>query len=435
MTIRWHLAILAHVPEPAHLIPFPQAPDGIELRHLRAFVAVAEELSFSKAADRLYLSAPALSRQIRGLEQLVGTELLRRSTHGVALTLAGEALLDRARKLLRDVDEAVSATMTVGGQLMSRITKLWEPMIGRLATDADLHEARAIAERLQEQLTPSAAPPAGCEIRAVAAGGVPSLIVAPAGISTPTVLFLHGGAYVLGSAYGYRAHASALGLAARAGVLVPDYRLAPEHPFPAAVEDSLSAYLWLLERGIPADTIAVAGDSSGGGLALSLLQTLKRRDVPLPGAVVLLCPWLDLRLRNHNPDPASSPVTLDDGRNCAALYLAGHSPDDPILDPFSADLHGFPPILIQDASGDPRLADAKALAARARAHGVSVQLALYPVDAHGFQLFWSFLPEAADAIEAAGAFIRQTTRAGAGPMAAADVASPAARSRGSTGNR
>src|SRR5947209_4892055 len=181
--------------ERGHLLPCPRAPDGIELRHLRAFVAVAEELNFARAADRLYVSAPALSRQIRGLEQLLGTVLLRRSTHRVELTLAGEALLDRARKLLRDVDEAVSATMTVGGQLMSRIAKVWEPMVGRLASDADLHEARVVAEQIQAQLSPPAAPPAGCEIRPVTAGGVPSLIVAPAGTPTATILFLHGGAY------------------------------------------------------------------------------------------------------------------------------------------------------------------------------------------------------------------------------------------------
>jgi monoterpene epsilon-lactone hydrolase len=395
--------------ERGHVLPFPKAPDGIELRHLRAFVAVADEINFSRAAERLFVSAPALSRQIRGLEQLLGTELLRRSTHQVELTVAGEALLERARKLLCDVDEAVSATVTVGGQLMSRITKLWEPMVGRLASDADLHEARAAAEQVQAQLSPPAAPPAGCEIRPVTAGGVPALIVAPTGTSAPTVLYLHGGAYVLGSAFGYRAHAGALALAAQAAVLVPDYQLAPEHPFPAAVEDSLSAYLWLLERGIRPEDVTLAGDSSGGGLALSLLQLLRQQGVQLPGAVVLLCPWIDLRLEDDIHDP-TSPVAIDDARHCVALYLAGHSPHDPLLDPLAADLTGLPPMLIQDASGDPRLEDAKALAARARDHGVDARLELYPVDAHGFHLFWSFLPEAADAIEAAGTFIRETPR-------------------------
>src|SRR5260370_42511219 len=112
--------------ENAEVVSLPQAPDAIELRHLRAFVAVADELNFGRAAARLYLSQPALSRQIRSLERLVGCDLLRRSTHRVELTLAGEALLDRARGLLREVDEAVSATRSVGGELLAPIARHWE---------------------------------------------------------------------------------------------------------------------------------------------------------------------------------------------------------------------------------------------------------------------------------------------------------------------
>src|SRR5579872_1328426 len=110
----------------AEVISLPQAPDAIELRHLRSFVAVADELNFGRAAARLYLSQPALSRQISGLERLVGCELLRRSTHRVELTLAGEALLGRARELLRGLDEAVSVTRSVGGELLARVARHWE---------------------------------------------------------------------------------------------------------------------------------------------------------------------------------------------------------------------------------------------------------------------------------------------------------------------
>ena len=114
-----------------HLLPFPQAPDGVELRHLRAFVAVAEELNFARAAERLYVSQPALSRQIsRPRTAASAVELLRRSTHRVELTIAGEALLDRARRLLGDVDQAVSATHAVGGELIARIAQLLEPVAG-----------------------------------------------------------------------------------------------------------------------------------------------------------------------------------------------------------------------------------------------------------------------------------------------------------------
>ena len=350
-----------------HLLPFPQAPDGIELRHLRAFVAVAEELNFGRAADRLYISQSALSRQIRGLEQLLGCELLRRSTHRVELTLAGEALLDRSRAILRDIDEAVSATLTVGNELLGRISKLWEPMVGLLASEADLQEARAAAEEIMAQTSP----PLGTRVRPVSAAGVSSLLVSATEDAPATVLYLHGGGYVLGSAFGYQPHAGAIATAAQTGVLVPDYRLAPEHPFPAALNDALSAYRWLLDRGIAPERVTVTGDSSGGGLVLSLLLTLSAQHLPQPGAVVLMCPWLDLalRLERERSDVIAPLVGDDEVRNCAAMYLAGHPLDDPVVSPLSADLTGLPPMLIQAATGDARLADARALAARARTYG------------------------------------------------------------------
>jgi acetyl esterase/lipase len=389
------------VNQPATVLPFPHAPDGIELRHLRAFVAVAEELNFGRAAERLYVSQPALSRQIRGLEQLVGCELLRRSTHRVELTLAGEALLDRARPLLRDVDEAVAAALAVGGELLARVARTLEPMKGMLASDPDLAKSRATFESMNAQFSA----PAGTVTRPVTAGGVPSLVVSPGEDHGPTVVYLHGGGYVVGSAFGYQPHAGALAAAAQTGILVPDYRLAPEHPFPAALEDAQRAYLWLREQSADPDRVILAGDSSGGGLVLSLLLALKRDRLPLPAGAVIFCPWLDLSMRTASPSDA--PLANDeDARRCIAAYLAGHPADDPIVDPLRADLSGLPPMLIQAATGDARLSDAKDLAARAQDHGVDARLGLFPVRAHVFQLFWSFLPEAADAMEAAGAFIR-----------------------------
>lgn len=365
-------------------------------------MAVAEELNFGRAAERLYISQPALSRQIRGLEQLVGCELLRRSTHNVELTLAGEALLDRSRQLLRDVDEAVASALAVGGELIGRVARSLEPLRGMLAKDGDLVETRATFETLMAEFSP----PVGTVTRPVTAGGVPSLVVTPGAGYEPTVLCLHGGGYVIGSAFGYQPHAGALAAASQTGVLVPDYRLAPEHPFPAALEDAQHAYLWLRDHAPDPSRIVVAGDSSGAGLLLSLLLTLKRDGLPLPAAAVILCPWLDLALRT--PSPSDAPLSTDeDVRRCVEAYLAGHPADDPIVDPLRADLSSLPPMLIQAATGDARLVDAKALAARAEDHGVETRLELFPVQAHAFQYFWSFLPEAADAMEAAGAFIQE----------------------------
>jgi DNA-binding transcriptional LysR family regulator len=182
----------------------PPAPDAIELRHLRAFIAVAEELNFGRAATRLYLSQPALSRQIRALERLLGCDLLRRSTHRVELTLAGDALLERARQILRDVDDAVSVTRSVGGELATRIRRVWEDAVGDTRADSDLTALREVTEALHGRF----APPAEIAIRPVNTGGVSSLLLSPEPQAPTSLLYLHGGGNVSGSAFGYR-HLSA----------------------------------------------------------------------------------------------------------------------------------------------------------------------------------------------------------------------------------
>jgi monoterpene epsilon-lactone hydrolase len=382
---------MGRVNEDANVVAFPQAPDAIELKHLRAFVAVAEELNFGRAAERLYITQPALSRQIRALEQLLGCELLRRSTHRVELTIAGEALLDRVRPVLREVDATVSAVQSVGGELVGRVARFWEPLIQAAATDADVQEQRTAYEKM---LANFEVPPE-VAVRAVNANGVSSLLVAQRPDEPPRLLHLHGGGYIVGSAFGYRPLAGALALAADAGVVVPDYRLAPEHTFPAAIEDAVAAYGWMLDRGIEPERVTLSGDSSGGGLVVSVLLTLKQRGLPQPGGAILMCPWVDLALSLREHEAL---------RRSAAVYLGGHPADDPVASPLGADLTGLAPLLIQAATGDDRFEDAKALADLARGHGVDARLELYSVDAHVFQLFWSFLPEAAEALQAAGRF-------------------------------
>ena len=382
------------------VLAFPQAPEGVEIRHLRAFVAVAEELNFGRAAARLYLSQPALSRQIRALERLLGCELLRRSTHSVELTVAGSALLDRARRLLADLDEAIATTQSVGGELANRMATMWAPVLELASADRDIQEMRTAYETFLAE----AEMPEGVTVFPVNAGGVPSLSLRPAAGAEMSILYLHGGGYAVGSAYGYRPLVGALVTAAGVGALVPDYRLAPEHPFPAAVEDALSAYLWLAEqRG--AANIVLAGDSVGGGLACSLMLTLRARDLPLPAGAVLLCPGIDLSAN-------SMAAAALDAEQAAALkltamaYLDGHPSDDPIVSPLLADLTGFPPLLVQSATGDFVLQESRLLVERAKAHGVDARLELYPADTHVFHVFWSFLPEATDALQQVGEFIR-----------------------------
>jgi epsilon-lactone hydrolase len=390
------------------VLPLPAAPESIELRHLRAFVAVAEELNFARAATRLYLSPPALSRQIRVLERLVGADLLRRSTHHVELTLAGEALLDRARGVLADVDDAVARTRAVGGELSGRMARLWAP-----SADAGLDVAAL--RRAGEALHGQFASPPEVQVRAANVGGVPALLVG-ADLDRPAdLLYLHGGGYVSGSAFGYRPLVGALAVAVGTTVLVPEYRLAPEHPFPAAIDDAVHSYRWLREQGVPPEQITVAGDSSGAGLALSLLLTLAEQGEPVPGGAVLLCPLVDLtgaHVEDRASDDPAPVVTSALLRQLGGLYLAGHPVDDPVVAPLDADLSGLPPLLVQAGTGDTVVAEARALADRARDDGVDVTLQLYPADTHVFHVFWSFLPEAGQALTAAGAFVRRLAPSG-----------------------
>jgi acetyl esterase/lipase len=392
--------------QPGQVLPLPPAPDAIEVRHLRAFVAVAEELNFGRAAARLYVSQPALSRQIRTLERLVGSDLLRRSTHRVELTLAGDALLDRARQLLTDLDDAILATRSVGGELAERAARAWRPVHDITNSGAEIHQIRAAMEDFHADL----APPDGTLVRPVNAGGVPALAVSDAVDRPLTVLHLHGGAYVGGSAFGFRPLAGALSVATGVGVLVPEYRLAPEHPFPAAVDDAVHAYQWLLDTGVPPERITVSGDSAGGGLALSLLTSLEQQRIPRPAQALLLCPWVDLTCELQRPVTEPQPfLDPQQQRSFAAAYLGDHDPTDPRVSPLTADLSGLPPILVQTATGDPLAADAHRIVERACSYGVDARLEIYSAATHVFQYFWSFLPEAADALEHAGAFISRAS--------------------------
>ncbi len=231
------------------------------------------------------------------------------------------------------------------------------------------------------------------------AGGVAALVLEPEPGAPATLLHLHGGGFTMGSAFGSRPLVGAFAAAAATAAVVPDYRLAPEHPFPAALEDAMRAYLWMLDRGTPPEHVTVAGDSAGCGLVLSLLLTLRDQELPLPGGAVLLCPWVDL----------AGETPLGKQARVYALAYAGDVPlDDPLLSPLRADLAGLPPMLIQVATGDDQAPECRRLAERARAHGVDARLELYPGETHVFHLFWSFLPEAADALRQAGEFTRAT---------------------------
>jgi acetyl esterase/lipase len=254
--------------------------------------------------------------------------------------------------------------------------------------------------------------PADVQVRPVNAAGVPSLVLTARPDQPATLLYLHGGAYISGSAFGFRPLAGAIAAATGATVLVPEYRLAPEYPFPAALHDATRAYQWMLDQGTDPDQVIICGDSSGVGLAMSLLLDAREQDEPMPAGVALLCPLVDLTgrsLANRAPDATQPMMTAEMLAYVAGQYLAGHPINDPLVAPLEADLTGLPPLLVQTGTGDPLLDDARRLVEHAQRHGVEVSLELYPVDTHGFHLFWSFLPEAADAIQKLSAFSKGST--------------------------
>jgi acetyl esterase/lipase len=254
--------------------------------------------------------------------------------------------------------------------------------------------------------------PESVEIRPVNAGGVSSLAIDPAGAPDTAILYLHGGGYTVGSAYGYRPLVGALVAAAGVGALVPDFRLAPEHPFPAAVEDALSAYRWLLEQ--RGGEIVLAGDSAGCGLACSLMLTLRAQELPMPAGAAFLCPGIDPTGNAilSSIGAGEPPEELEKIHRTIEAYLDGHSVDDPVVNPLVADLSGLPPMLVQTATGDLVLPESRLLTERAQEHGVDARLELYTADTHVFHVFWSFLPEAADALQQAGGFIRAQLETG-----------------------
>lgn len=246
----------------------------------------------------------------------------------------------------------------------------------------------------------------------VSAGGVPAVWVGDAGAGTDhAVLFLHGGGFQVGSTRSHHGLMSAIAAGTRCRVLGIDYRLAPEHRFPAQLEDALAAYDWLVGQGVPAHRIALAGDSAGGGLAVSTMLALKTRGTALPAAAVLMSPWTDMTVSGASyetrakADPIHQRAMIE---TLARTYLGrGGDPADPLASPIHGDLSGLPPLLVQVGGRETLLDDAVVLAERAKAAGVAATLEIYDGMIHVFQLYRSELAEAREALEHVCAFLRR----------------------------
>lgn len=270
-------------------------------------------------------------------------------------------------------------------------------------------EARRNQERLLSRLKP---PPAStCE--SVMVGDIPAEWILADGVDNGRIiLYLHGGAYCLGSINTHRSLAAYIGIAAQARTLIIDYRLAPEHHHPAAMDDAAGAYKWLLAQGYDAQNIAIVGDSAGGGLTLATLLKLRDENVPLPGTAVCLSPWVDLAgtgssiTRKQNVDYILSPRFLS---KSAKLYTNGHGLENPFISPIYASCHNLPPLLIQVGTDEILLDDATRLAQKARAADVEVTLDIWDGMLHVWQMGVPYIPEAQQAIDQIGAFIQQHT--------------------------
>lgn len=250
------------------------------------------------------------------------------------------------------------------------------------------------------------------EVQSVDAGGVRAeWIITPEASKKRVIVYLHGGGFVFGSVASHRRIMALVGEAAQARVLGVDYRLAPEHPFPAALDDTLAAYKWLLGSGFEADRIAFVGDSAGGGLALAAMMQLKIGGTDLPSAVVLVSPWVDLTgtLPSISQNADLDPILRWNGglEVFARAYAGSLNVATPFVSPLRADLGGGPPIFILVGEREILLDDSRELARRLRDFGVDVRLRVWPGMWHGWQFHAPRLPEAKTAVEAMGSFLTE----------------------------
>jgi len=238
----------------------------------------------------------------------------------------------------------------------------------------------------------------------------------PAALLTPeitegqrTILYLHGGGFIAGSIKTHRDLAARLAKTSRADLLLINYRTAPEHRFPAALDDAFTAYQWLLKQSKSPKNIILAGDSAGGGLAVSLLVMLKNRGTPMPSAAVLISPWVDLlcksqsQLLNQDKDPMLNPAMLD---FAARLYAGKTSISDHLISPIHANLTGLCPMLIQTGTSEILHHDAVKFANRAKQAGVTAYLSIWKDMFHVWHYFARYLPQGRQALEEIGRFIQ-----------------------------
>ena len=289
------------------------------------------------------------------------------------------------------------------GQLLGLIEKGRAKMAGRVVS---VEEQRARYRKLA-QLLPT---PEGVTVEPVDADGVPAEWHRPTGgDETAAVVYFHGGGYCIGGADTHRGMAGHLAVATGVPVLVVDYRLAPEHPHPAPVTDAVSAYRWVLKQGVEPGRTTVAGDSAGGGLAVTTCLALRAEGHPLPGFAVLISPWTDVEGTGPTMTTLADvdPMVTGDGlAEMREWFLAGHDPQDPLVSPLHGDLAGLPPTLIHVGEREMLLDDALRLADRMRHAGVDVTCEVWPEMVHVWHMFAGQVPESDEGLAAIADWLR-----------------------------
>lgn len=254
--------------------------------------------------------------------------------------------------------------------------------------------------------TRTALPARGSRFRATAMNGVRAERVDCGDNGDGVVLYFHGGAYCVGSPVTHRGITSRIARNSGAAVYAVDYRLAPESPFPAAVDDALESYRYLLDQGTPPEKISLAGDSAGGGLALACLLAAWEEHLPMPATLVLFSPWVDLTLANASADSPPDVMLSWAVLEKAAEGYAGDERAHTLASPLNADFHGLPPVLIQTGSEEILLPESQQLAERLRGCGVDTRLNIYDGLWHVFQAHGGVLKVADQALDDVGTFIR-----------------------------
>ncbi len=256
-------------------------------------------------------------------------------------------------------------------------------------------------------------PQEGVSFDPVNAAGVDAEWTIPSITDNRFLIYFHGGGYCCGSISTHRVFASFLAVASKARVLNVGYRLAPEHPYPAAVHDAVAVYEWLLAQNIAPGSIAMGGDSAGGGLTIAALMSLRDARRALPAAAVLLCPWTDLTLSGASIESGSEAelvARLPDLIQLKEWYLNGHTPEDPMISQIFVDLTGLPPMLVQAGKADILLDDGRRFAQRAVEAGVNATLEEWDEMIHVWQALAPILPEGQQAVNRIGKYLQDKIR-------------------------